>query len=152
MKRQFCLVLCVSILGLNITQVCTVFASPATEKIAFTSTRDGNSEVYIMNPDGSQQTNLTWHSARDLAPAWSPTGQHIAFNSDRDGTRDIYLMEANGKNVQKVFRSLAYREYPTWSPDGKKTGLFARRRLEYLCWHNRWRTRGTCGFSKLPRW
>lgn len=120
MKRQFCLVLCILTLGLNITQVRTVFASPATEKIAFTSTRDGNSEVYIMNPDGSQQQNLTWHSARDLAPVWSPTGQHIAFNSDRDGIRDIYLMEANGKNVRKVFRSSAYREYPTWSPDGKK--------------------------------
>ena len=120
MKRQFCWVLCVLTFGLNITQVCTVFANPATEKIAFTSTRDSNSEIYIMNPDGSQQQNLTWHSARDLAPTWSPTGQHIAFNSNRDGIRDIYLMEANGKNVRKVFRSSAYREYPTWSPDGKK--------------------------------
>ncbi len=120
MKRQSCLVLCVLTLGLNITQVCTVFANPATEKIAFTSTRDGNSEIYIMNPDGSQQQNLTWYSARDLAPVWSPTGQHIAFNSDRDGIRDIYLMEANGRNVRKVFQSSAYREYPTWSPDGKK--------------------------------
>lgn len=120
MKRQFCMVLCVLTFGLNITQVCTVFASPATEKIAFTSTRDGNSEIYIMNPDGSQQQNLTWHSARDLAPAWSPTGQYIAFNSNRDGIRDIYLMEANGRNVRKVFRNSAYREYPAWSPDGKK--------------------------------
>ena len=119
MKRQFCFFFSVLIIIASGMQVYTVFASPATEKIAFTSTRDGNSEVYIMNPDGSQQTNLTWHSARDLAPAWSPTGQHIAFNSDRDGIRDIYLMDANGKNVRKVFRSSAYREYPAWSPDGK---------------------------------
>ncbi len=121
MKRRFCLFLYVLTLIVSSTQVCPVFArGPATEKIAFTSTRDGNSEVYVMNPDGSQQMNLTWHSARDLAPAWSPTGEHIAFNSDRDGTRDIYLMDADGKNVRKVFRRLAYREYPTWSPDGKK--------------------------------
>ncbi|RKU39237.1 hypothetical protein C6496_02555 [Candidatus Poribacteria bacterium] len=121
MKRLFCFVLCVlTLIMLEITLVYTVFASPGTEKIAFTSTRDGNSEIYIMNPDGSQQQNLTWHSARDLAPAWSPTGQHIAFNSDRDGIRDIYLMDADGKNVRKVFRSSAYREYPAWSPDGKK--------------------------------
>ena len=133
MKRQFCFIFCVLVLGLNTIQVWTVFASPATEKIAFTSTRDGNSEIYIMNPDGSQQTNLTWHSARDLAPAWSPTGQHIAFNSDRDGIRDIYLMEANGKNVRKVFRRSAYREYPAWAPDGKKLAyLHAENRSIYV--------------------
>lgn len=102
-------------------QISTVFArAPATAKIVFTSTRDGNSEIYIMNSDGSKQVNLTRHSSRDLAPAWSPTGEHIVFNSDRDGTRDIYIMDANGKNVRKVFRRLAYREYPVWSPDGKK--------------------------------
>ena len=102
-------------------QVSTVFArAPITAKIVFASTRDGNSEIYIMNPDGSRQVNLTRHPSRDLAPVWSPTGAHIAFNSDRDGTRDIYIMDADGKNVRKVFRDLAYREYPVWSPDGKK--------------------------------
>lgn len=102
-------------------QISTVFArAPVTAKIVFASTRDGNSEIYIMNPDGSKQVNLTRHPSRDLAPVWSPTGAHIAFNSERDGTRDIYIMDANGKNVRKVFRRLAYREYPVWSPDGKK--------------------------------
>ena len=106
---------------LSSAQVSTVFArAPVTAKIVFASTRDGNSEIYIMNPDGSKQVNLTRHPSRDLAPAWSPTGEHIAFNSDRDGIRDIYIMDANGKNVRKVFRRLAYREYPVWSPDGKK--------------------------------
>ena len=94
--------------------------APTTAKIAFTSTRDNNSEIYIMNPDGSQQVNLSKHTARDLAPAWSPTGEQIAFNSNRGGVRDIYLMDADGKNVRRVFRHSAYREYPTWSPDGQK--------------------------------
>ena len=121
MKHRFCFFLCVLTLIVSSTQIRSVFARGiVTEKIAFTSTRDGNSEIYIMNPDGTQQVNLTWHSARDIAPVWSPTGEHIAFNSDRDGIRDIYLMDADGKNVRKVFRHLAYREYPTWSPDGKK--------------------------------
>ena len=106
---------------LSSAQVNTVFArAPVTAKIVFASTRDGNSEIYIMNPDGSKPVNLTRHPSRDLAPVWSPTGAHIAFNSNRDGTRDIYIMDTDGKNVRKVFRSLAYREYPVWSPDGKK--------------------------------
>lgn len=121
MKYRFGFLLCVLALILGGVQVFPVFAkAPSTSKIAFTSTRDGNSEIYIMNPDGSKQVNLTRHPARDLAPVWSPTGEHIAFNSSRGGTRDIYLMDADGRNVRKLFRRLAYREYPTWSPDGQK--------------------------------
>ena len=121
MQYRFHFLLCVLAFILSGAQISTVFArAPVTAKIVFASTRDGNSEIYIMNPDGSKQVNLTRHPSRDLAPVWSPTGAHIAFNSERDGTRDIYIMDANGKNVRKVFRRLAYREYPVWSPDGKK--------------------------------
>ena len=41
-------------------------------KIAFASNRDGNFEIYIMDVDGSQQTNLTNNSADDILPSWSP--------------------------------------------------------------------------------
>lgn len=121
MQYQFRFLLCVLAFILSVTQVSTVFAkAPSTAKIVFASTRDGNSEIYIMNSDGSKQMNLTRHPSKDLAPAWSPTGEHIAFNSNRDGTHDIYIMDADGKNVRKVFRSLTYRVSPTWSPDGEK--------------------------------
>jgi len=41
-------------------------------KITFTSDRDGNDEIYIMNPDGSEQKRLTHAPANDLLPCWSP--------------------------------------------------------------------------------
>jgi Tol biopolymer transport system component len=41
-------------------------------KIAFTTTRDGNPEIYVMNADGSDQTRLTNTLADDIWPAWSP--------------------------------------------------------------------------------
>ena len=94
--------------------------APATAKIVFSSNRDGNSEIYIMNPDGSEQVNLTEHRAADYNPVWSPTGEQILFVSDRHGTKDLYLMNADGTNVRKVFRKLVGRQYPTWSPDGKQ--------------------------------
>src|SRR5215213_4575212 len=47
--------------------------------IAFTSARDGNYEIYKMNEDGSNQTNLTNNAASDIMPAWSPDGTKIAF-------------------------------------------------------------------------
>ena len=91
-------VLCVS--------VSSVFAkAPATAKIVFTSARDNNREIYIMNPDGSGQVRLTHHRADDAIPIWSPTGEQILFASDRDRfplSRDLYLMDPDGRNVRRV--------------------------------------------------
>ena len=79
--------------------------APETAKIVFTSRRDGNFEIYIMNPDGSDQINLTQHRAMDSAPVWSPTGEQIFFTSDRGGIEDLYLMDADGTNVRQVFKN-----------------------------------------------
>ena len=65
-------------------------------RIAFSSFRDGNTEIYVVNADGSGQTNLTNHGADDRGPAWSPDGAKIAFWSDRAGNTEIYVMNADG--------------------------------------------------------
>ena len=102
-----------------------IFAeAPTTPKILFTSTRDGNYEVYVMNPDGSEQVNLTQHPREDLSAVWSPTGDKILFVSNRQGTRvrDLYLMDPDGSNVRRVFKKKAKgrRSSPAWSTDGKQ--------------------------------
>ena len=79
--------------------------APETAKVVFTSRRDGNFEIYSMNPDGSDQANLTQHRANDASPVWSPTGEQILFTSDRDGVEDLYLMDADGRNVRQVFKN-----------------------------------------------
>lgn len=94
--------------------------APTTAKIAFTSYRDGNAEIYIMNPDGSQQVNLSRDKAEDSDPVWSPDGEQILFVSDRDGPYDLYVMDADGSGVRKVFGSKGSRSAPSWSPDGRK--------------------------------
>ena len=65
-------------------------------QIAFTSYRDGNAEIYVMDADGSNLRNLTRNPALDWEPAWSPDGGRIAFTSGRDGNLEIYVMDANG--------------------------------------------------------
>ena len=104
----------------------TVFAkAPKTAKIAFSSNRDGNWEIYLMNPDGSQQERLTRNDALDHSPVWSPTGEQILFTSDRDGFKDLYVMNADGSRVRRVFRKSAVRIEPTWSPDGERIAFHA---------------------------
>ncbi len=128
MKTTRLLVFAISILLGHSTSVPLLLAqAPTTPKILFTSTRDGNREIYTMNPDGSEKVRLTQHPGNDLEAIWSPTGEQILFVSDRDdfrhrGTRDLYLMDPDGSNVRRVFKKKieAWRTDPTWSPDGKQ--------------------------------
>ena len=97
----------------------------AREKIVFVSNRDGNSEIYIMNPDGSGQMNLTRHRGNDYSPAWSPTGKQILFASDRAGKiSDLYVMDTDGGGVRRVFGKKVERRHPAWSPDGEQIAYY----------------------------
>ena len=125
MKKMRLLVFVILILLVLNVGVSPIFAkAPMSPKILFTSSRDGNSEIYMMNPDGSEQVNLTQHPDSDRGAVWSPTGEQILFTSDRQGTHvwDLYVMDADGSNVRRVFKRKAKgrRESPAWSTDGKQ--------------------------------
>src|SRR5436190_10123706 len=72
-------------------------------KIAFTSDRDGNREIYVMNADGTNQTRLTNNAIVDDYPAWSPNGTKIAFASQKpSGDYAIFRMDADGTNRVEI--------------------------------------------------
>ena len=100
------IVIGVVVLILSVIQIETFAGkAPTMSKILFTSVRDGNYEVYIMNTDGSHQVNLTQNRADDFQAVWSPTGEQILFVSDRDGgTHDLYLMNPDGSDIRRVFK------------------------------------------------
>jgi TolB protein len=93
--------------------------SPDGRELAFVSRRDGNSEIYVMNADGSGQENLTKHPARDSHPSWSRDGRKLAFVSRRDGNSEIYVMNADGSGLRNVTRAPSNDLRPAWSPDGR---------------------------------
>ncbi|MFC1878522.1 hypothetical protein ACFLZW_01285 [Chloroflexota bacterium] len=88
------------------------------EWIAFTSDRDVNQEIYLMNKNGSDQRNLTKNPANDFAPAGIPGGDQIAFTSDRDGHQEIYLVDVDGNLYGSLTRNPAQDFNPGWSSDG----------------------------------
>jgi len=92
-----------------------------TGQIAFVSNRDGNSEIYLVNADGSDLMNLTNDSAEDFDPAWSPNGRQLAFISNRNGVDNLYLLEDVDNNLVKSLTSFENRVAdPVWSPDGNR--------------------------------
>ncbi len=99
----------------------------ANGKVAFESHRDGNAEVYVMNADGSGQTNLSNNAAGDAEPAWSPDGQKLAFASFRDGNYEIYVMNADGSGQTNLSNNAAGDLLPAWSPDGQKLAFTSSR-------------------------
>lgn len=102
--------------------------SPDGRRICFSSTRDqsGNSELYVMDRDGSNVRRLTNDKGADVTPTWSPSGTQIAFVSDRSGTPQIYVIGADGLGLQRI-TSESYADRPTWSPAPYNEIAFAAR-------------------------
>ncbi len=91
--------------------------SPDGSRIAFTSSRDGNDEIYVMNADGSALTRLTNNSATDIEPAWSPDGSRIAFVRGSGPSSELYVMNADGSGQTRVLSGGPIRS-PNWAPTG----------------------------------
>lgn len=88
--------------------------NPAMQQVAFTTNRDGQNEIYLVNVDGTNMINLTNNPADDQQPTWSVDGQWIAFSSNRDGNYEVYILRVNSSEVINLTNNPGNDTQPNW--------------------------------------
>lgn len=108
--------------------------SPDGSKIAFASdripagVRSGTNRpvgvtaynVFLMNPDGSGVTQLTFSGCGNSQPDWSPDGSKLAYVSCDTGTNQVYVINVDGSGSTNLSKNRAFDSDPAWSPDGSR--------------------------------
>jgi TolB protein len=92
--------------------------------IAFSSDQDGDFEIYVINPNGTNLQQLTFNNYHDVSPDWSPDGTQIVFTSYAQGFEQIFRMNADGTNIVNLTPDF-FGYAPAWSPDGTKIAFTA---------------------------
>jgi len=109
----------------------TQVAAYARCKIAFFSNREEGQNIWIMEPDGSNQSQLTFNQYDDNFISWAPDGEQVVFRSYRDGDAEIYIMNADGTNIRQLTDNEISDRAPVWSPLGDEIAFFSNRSGAY---------------------
>jgi TolB protein len=100
--------------------------APTGERLAFTSLRTGNAEVYVVDADGGSLLDVSRSRAYDAEPDWSPDGGQLAFTSSRSGKTQIHAVAADGSTLRRLGGGADSANHPDWSPDGTALAYMGR--------------------------
>ena len=94
--------------------------APNGDQLALSSSRTGDPEIWVANPQGSFAHQITHSPGPDSSPTWNPkTGAQMAWSHGGANTiPQIYIMDADGSNVQRMTDG-GYATSPSWSPNGQ---------------------------------
>jgi TolB protein len=101
--------------------------SPDGRRFAFSSTHEGNQEIYTAEVDGTGVVRLTNSPGIDAHPCWSPDGRTIAFTTDRWGGLELAAVRPDGAGLVRLTRSPGLDDYPAYSPDGARLAFVSNR-------------------------
>jgi Tol biopolymer transport system component len=98
---------------------------PTITKIAFTSTADGQADIYTMTASGKEMFNVTHDKTlgvrADVEPVWSPSGTAVAFERQHaTGGADLMVVNADGSNLRPLALSPMsgiWNCHPSWADD-----------------------------------
>ncbi len=86
-----------------------------------------NFSIWVMNTDGTQNTQLTNHPGNDTHPTWSPDGEQIAFSRDWNDNSEIYVINIDGSGEKNLTNNPAQDYDPDFSHDGSKIAFVSDR-------------------------
>jgi TolB protein len=103
--------------------------SPDGSQLVFSSSMQGNPELYVTDSSGGHPKRLTFSNAISTSPAWNPkTGQTIIFVGDRGGVPKLYSMNADGTDTTELdLPDKGYLVDPAWAPNGQLLAFSWRR-------------------------
>ncbi len=97
----------------------TLTSAPSNGKwIAFNSRMGGNSDIYIVDINGSNLTQLTTSTAHDLYPSWSPDGTQLVYQTNEGGDQEVAIIDISSRQYYTVTNNGCNDWGPIWSPDG----------------------------------
>ena len=105
--------------------------SPDGSQLALSMSRDGPTQLYLMNRSGEVVRRLTTGSAIDTEPVFSPDGRVVYFVSDRGGGPQIYRVSVEGGSPQRVTFNGNYNVSPDISSDGRNLVYVSRQSGEF---------------------
>ena len=107
--------------------------SADSSRVAFSSDRDGNWEIYTVRVADGVVTRLTNNPAADLSPDWSHLNGRLAFQSNRGGVNpEIYTMAADGSDVRRLTTNPNGDADPSWSPSADRLVFWGTREQQAL--------------------
>ena len=81
--------------------------SPDGQTVVFTSERDGNKEIYILDIQTKKLMNISNNIGDDWNPRYYPDNHKIIFQSKRDGNWEIYMMKLDGSHQTNLTNHIA---------------------------------------------
>jgi len=93
--------------------------SPDGRRVAFTSSRSGDLEIWLADADGANAVQLTSMGAVPGFPRWSPDGELVAFHSNPEGQAEVYVIPAAGGKPRNLSAHPATDAFPSFSRDGR---------------------------------
>jgi Tol biopolymer transport system component len=116
----------VPVLADNFQNVHPAF-SPDRTAIVFSSNRQGDFDLFLMDPDGQDLRRVTTQPGVDSDPTWTPDGKRIVYTATRNGASQIISINPDGSDPRQLTTAGGGNVAPAVSPDGKSVAFVSGR-------------------------